>query len=223
MNLILKKSNSEPTANQDGRPYELLLDEYGLCFRCSNDGLFCPKRLVHRHPWCREWWKSRGASRHVFRSDDGDLDLKCPTEVAITDRREKEISDLGFLPLCHYKDKDYAVFFGAQTTQKPKLYNQADATANAAISARLPYMMATSRIAHYLKCIARDKIGSFMEREDAEQWLNRWIMDYVSPDPDVTEPNSLCARPRSPWRMFLENRGPTTRSPICGPGCSLKS
>jgi len=106
--------------------------------------------------------------------------LKCPTEVAITDRREKEISDLGFLPLCHYKEKDYAVFFGGQTTQKPKLYNQADATANAAISARLPYIMATSRIAHYLKCIARDKIGSFMERDDCEKWLNNWIRDYVT-------------------------------------------
>ena len=124
--------------------------------------------------------KVDGLPAHVFRSDDGDLDLKCPTEVAITDRREKEISDLGFLPLCHYKDKDYAVFFGGQTTQKPKLYNKADATANAAISARLPYIMATSRIAHYLKCIARDKIGSFLEREDAEKWLNNWIMDYVS-------------------------------------------
>lgn len=125
--------------------------------------------------------KVEGLHAHTFRSDDGDIDLKCPTEVAITDRREKEISDLGFLPLCHYKDKDYAVFFGGQTTQKPKLYNQADATANAAISARLPYMMATSRIAHYLKCIARDKIGSFLERDEAEQWLNRWIMDFVSP------------------------------------------
>ncbi len=124
--------------------------------------------------------KVEGLPAHVFRSDDGDLDLKCPTEVAITDRREKEISDLGFLPLCHYKEKDYAVFFGGQTTQKPKLYNQADATANAAISARLPYIMATSRIAHYLKCIARDKIGSFMERDDCEKWLNNWIRDYVT-------------------------------------------
>jgi type VI secretion system protein ImpC len=130
--------------------------------------------------------KVEGLPAHVFRSDDGDIDLKCPTEIAITDRREKELSDLGFLPLCHYKDKDFAVFFGGQTTQKPKLYNQSDATANAAISARLPYIMATSRIAHYLKCIARDKIGSFLERADAETWLNRWIMDYVTPDKNAS-------------------------------------
>src|SRR5690606_17943622 len=91
---------------------------------------------------------------HTFLSDDGDVDTKCPTEVGITDRREKELSDLGFLPLVHYTNADYAVFFGAQTVQKPKKYegrNGADATANAAISARLPYIMAVSRLSHYLK------------------------------------------------------------------------
>lgn len=117
---------------------------------------------------------------HVFQSDDGDLDAKCPTEIGITDRREKELSDLGFLPLCHYKNTDYSVFFGAQTTQKPKKYDRPEATANAAISARLPYMMATSRFAHYLKVMARDKIGSFMEASDTEKWLNRWIGNYVN-------------------------------------------
>ncbi len=117
---------------------------------------------------------------HVFHSDDGDLDAKCPTEIGITDRREKELSDLGFLPLCHYKNTDYSVFFGAQTTQKPKKYDRPEATANAAISARLPYIMATSRFAHYLKVMARDKIGSFMEASDCETWLNRWIQNYVN-------------------------------------------
>lgn len=128
--------------------------------------------------------KVEGLPAHVFQADDGDMDLKCPTEIAITDRREAEISNLGFLPLCHYKNTDYAVFFGAQTTQKAKKYDRPEATANAAISARLPYMMATSRFAHYLKVIARDKIGSFMEREDCEKWLQRWIMNYVSADPN---------------------------------------
>jgi type VI secretion system protein ImpC len=118
---------------------------------------------------------------HVFTSDDGDMDSKCPSEIAITDRREKELSDLGFLPLCHYRNTDYAVFFGSQTTQKPKKYDRPEATANAAISARLPYIMATSRFAHYLKVMARDKIGSFMEASDCEQWLNRWIQNYVNP------------------------------------------
>jgi type VI secretion system protein ImpC len=119
---------------------------------------------------------------HLFTSDDGDLDVKCPTEIAITDRREAELSKLGFLPLCHFKNTDYSVFFGAQSTQKAKKYDRPNATANAAISARLPYIMASSRFAHYLKAIARDKIGSFKEREDVEKWLNRWITNYVSAD-----------------------------------------
>jgi type VI secretion system protein ImpC len=125
-----------------------------------------------KYGWCTAIRGAEGGGKveglpvHVFRSDDGDLDAKCPTEIGITDRREAELSKLGFLPLCHYKNTDYSVFFGAQTTQKPKKYDKPDATANAAISARLPYMMATSRFAHYLKVMARDKIGSFMEAND---------------------------------------------------------
>jgi len=119
---------------------------------------------------------------YIFKADDGDMDLKCPTEIAITDRREKELSDLGFLPLCHFKNTDYSVFFGAQTVQKPKLYDRPEATANAGISARLPYIMATSRFSHFLKVIARDKIGSFMEASDCEAWLDRWIHNYVTSD-----------------------------------------
>lgn len=117
---------------------------------------------------------------HVFRSDDGDLDTQCPTEIGITDRREAELSNLGFLPLCHYKNEDYAVFFGAQSVQKPKKYDRPEATSNAEISARLPYIMASGRFAHYLKVMARDKIGSFMEAGDVERWLNRWISNYVN-------------------------------------------
>jgi type VI secretion system protein ImpC len=124
--------------------------------------------------------KVEGLPSFTFRSDDGDVDQKCPTEIGITDRREAELSKLGFLPLTHYKNTDYAVFFGAQTVQKPKKYDAPDATANAAISARLPYIMATSRFAHYLKILGRDKIGSFMEPSDCEAWLNRWIVQYVN-------------------------------------------
>ena len=131
--------------------------------------------------------KVEGLPAHIFTADDGDMDLKCPTEIAITDRREAELSKLGFLPLCHYKNTDYAVFFGAQTAQKPKKYDRPEATANAAISARLPYMMATARFAHYLKVIARDKIGSFMEVEDCQAWLDRWIHNYVSADPKPSQ------------------------------------
>lgn len=122
---------------------------------------------------------------HVFTSDDGDTDSKCPTEVGITDRREFELSNAGFLPLCHYKNTDYSVFFGAQTCQKPKKYDRPEATANAAISARLPYLMATGRFAHFLKVMARDKIGSFMEATDCEAWLNRWIGNYVNANPSA--------------------------------------
>jgi type VI secretion system protein ImpC len=131
--------------------------------------------------------KVEGLPAHVFTSDDGDTDMKCPTEIAITDRREAELSKLGFLPLCHYKNTDYSVFFGAQSAQKPKKYDDPDATANAAISSRLPYIMATSRFAHYLKVLARDKIGSFMEATDCETWLNRWIMNYVTADEKPSE------------------------------------
>ena len=122
---------------------------------------------------------------HTFTSDDGDIDTKCPTEIGITDRREFELSNQGFLPLCHYKNTDYAVFFGGQTVQKPKKYDRPEATANAAISARLPYIMASSRFAHYLKVMARDKIGSFMEARNVETWLNRWIQNYVNPNEDA--------------------------------------
>jgi type VI secretion system protein ImpC len=121
-----------------------------------------------------------GLPAHVFRSDDGDMDVKCPTEVGITDRREAELGNLGFLPLSHYKNTDYAVFFGAQSVQKAKRYDDPDATANAAISARLPYLMATSRFSHFLKVMARDKIGSSMEAADCEKWLNQWIANYVN-------------------------------------------
>jgi len=145
------------------------------------------------HGWCTA---IRGAENggkvdnlpmHIFTSDDGDLDVKCPTEIGITDRRDGELAKLGFLPLCHYKNTDYAVFFGAQTTNKPKLYDRPEATSNAAISARLPYIMASSRFAHYLKVMGRDKIGSFMEAKDCEAWLNRWITNYVNGNDDASQ------------------------------------
>ncbi len=133
--------------------------------------------------------KVEGLPAFIFTSDDGDKDLKCPTELGITDRREAELSKLGFLPLCHYKNTDYAVFFGGQTAQKPKKYDRPEATANAAISARLPYIMATSRFAHYLKVMARDWIGSFKEASDVENDLNRWIKNYVNANPVAGQEN----------------------------------
>ncbi|HSU54896.1 MAG TPA: type VI secretion system contractile sheath large subunit [Candidatus Dormibacteraeota bacterium] len=119
-----------------------------------------------------------GLPVHTFPTDDGGVDMKCPTEIAITDRREAELAKNGFMPLSHYKNTDYAVFMGAQSLQKPAVYDDADATANANLAARLPYLFATCRFAHYLKCMVRDKIGSFKEREDMEAWLNKWISQY---------------------------------------------
>ena len=120
-----------------------------------------------------------GLPAHTFKTDSGDIALKCPTETAITDRREKELSDLGFIALCHAKGTDFAAFFGGQTANKPKLYNTSDATANARVSGMLPYVLAASRFAHYLKVIMRDKIGSFMTRENVAAFLNTWISQYV--------------------------------------------
>ena len=128
-----------------------------------------------------------GLPVHNFYTDEGDVAMKCPTEVPITDRREKELADLGFVPLVHCKGTDYAAFFSVQTAQKPKLYDTDSANANARLSAQLPYMMAVSRFAHYLKAMMRDKIGSFMSRTDAEIFLNRWITKYVVPD-DTASP-----------------------------------
>src|SRR5271157_1959158 len=128
-----------------------------------------------------------GLATHNFRTDEGDVALKCPTEVAITDRREKELADQGFVPLVHCKGTDYAAFFSVQTANKPKVYDKAEANANARLSAQLPYMLAMSRFAHYLKAMMRDKIGSFMTRQDCEKFLNQWISNYVCADDNASQ------------------------------------
>ena len=120
-----------------------------------------------------------GLPAYTFKTTDGDIALKCPTEIAITDRREKELSTLGFLAICHSKGTDFAAFFGGQTTQRPKVYNTDEANANAALSARLPYLLCASRFAHYVKSIMRDKIGSFLTKDNVSLYLNNWIASYV--------------------------------------------
>jgi type VI secretion system protein ImpC len=136
-----------------------------------------------------------GLPTHTFPTDDGGVDMKCPTEIAISDRREGELSNLGLMPLVHRKNTDFAAFIGAQSLQKPAEYDDPDATANANLSARLPYLFATCRFAHYLKCIVRDKIGSFREREDMERWLSDWIMKYVDGDPDNSSEDTKARKP----------------------------
>jgi type VI secretion system protein ImpC len=123
-----------------------------------------------------------GLPTHTFSTDDGEVALKCPTEIAITDRREKELSDIGLIPLVHCKGTDYAAFFATQSVQKPKVYDSDAANANARLSAQLQYIMAVSRFAHYLKAMMRDKIGSFTSRKEIELFLNRWITGYVTED-----------------------------------------
>ena len=120
-----------------------------------------------------------GLPTHTFKTDDGEVALKCPTEVAITDRREKELADLGFIPLVHCKGTDYAAFFSTQTNQKAKKYDTDAANANARMSTQLQYILAVSRFAHYLKAIMRDKIGSFMTREECQAYMTRWVNNYV--------------------------------------------
>ena len=121
----------------------------------------------------------QGLPVHTFKTDEGDIALTCPTEIAITDRREKELADLGFVPLVHCKGTDYAAFFSTQTGNKPKKYDSDAANANARLSSQLQYILAVSRFAHYMKSIMRDKVGSFMTRKNAEEFLNRWIANYV--------------------------------------------
>lgn len=147
-------------------------------------------RAFSEYGWCTAIRGVEGGGKvddlpvHVFLSDDGDIDMTCPTEVGITDRREAELSKLGFLPFCHYKNESYSVFFGGQSANLPQKYDDPNASSNAEIAARIPCVFATSRIAHYLKVIARDKIGSFMERSDVESWLNKWILNYINANPD---------------------------------------
>ncbi len=128
-----------------------------------------------------------GLPTHTFPTDDGGVDMKCPTEIAITDRREAELAKNGLMPLSHWKNTDYAVFVGAQSLHSPAEFDDPDATANANLGARLPYLFATCRFAHYLKCIVRDKIGSFAERNEVETWLNNWITKYVTTDPTASD------------------------------------
>ncbi len=128
-----------------------------------------------------------GLPTHTFRTDEGDVALKCPTEIAITDRREKELADLGFVPLVHCKGRDYAAFFSVQSTNKPRKFDTDFANANARLSSQLQYLFATSRFAHYLKAMMRDKIGSFMSRQNCQDFLNRWIANYVLLDDDASQ------------------------------------
>ena len=145
------------------------------------------------HGWCAAIRGVEGGGMveglpvHTFKTNDGEVVFKCPTEIAITDRREKELSDLGFIPLVHCKNTDYAAFFGAQSTQKPKKYDSDTANANSSLSSQIQYIMAVSRIAHYLKAMMRDKVGSFASAGNVEAFLNEWLSQYVLLDDGASQ------------------------------------
>lgn len=167
-------------------------------------------RAFKTHGWCT---KIRGVEsggaveilpKFILPSDDGQLDLHCPTEIAISDRREHELSEAGFMPLVYRKNSDMAAFIGAKTLHKPAIYEDDDATANANLSSRLPYIFATCRFAHYLKCIVRDKIGSFKSRDDTQRWLNEWLMNYVDGDPSISSEATKSRRPLSAAEVVVD-------------------
>jgi type VI secretion system protein ImpC len=141
---------------------------------------------------------------HSFPSDDGGIDMKCPTEIAISDRREAELSKNGFLSMIHRKNSDFAAFISGQSLQKPQEYDDPDATANAALAARLPYLFACNRFAHYLKCIVRDKVGSFRSRDAMQNWLNEWILNYVDGDPMNSSEETKSKRPLAAAQVEVE-------------------
>jgi type VI secretion system protein ImpC len=168
-------------------------------------------RSFKQYGWCTmiRGVESGGTVEHLpthsFPTDDGGIDMKCPTEIAISDRRESEIAKVGMIPLVHRKNTNTATFIGAQSLQKPTEFQDADASANANLSARLPYLFASSRFAHYLKCIVRDKIGSFKERDEMQSWLNEWIMQYVDADPINSSQDTKARRPLAAAEVVIED------------------
>ncbi|MDB6050849.1 MAG: tssC [Pseudomonas sp.] len=145
-----------------------------------------------------------GLPVHTFPTDDGGVAMQCPTEIAISDRREAELAANGFMPLIHKKNTDFAAFLGAQSLHKPAEYDDPDATANANLAARLPYLFSTCRFAHYLKCIVRDKVGSFKGRDEMQRWLSDWITNYVDGDPANSSEATKAKKPLAAAEVVLE-------------------
>ncbi|MEY2686918.1 MAG: hypothetical protein RL375_1116 [Pseudomonadota bacterium] len=183
----------EDTAGADHNKYAWANSAYAMAVNIN--------RSFKEYGWCsrirgiESGGAVEGLPTHSFPTDDGGVDMKCPTEIAISDRREAELAKNGFMPLVHKKNSDFAAFIGAQSLQKPQEYDDPDASANANLAARLPYLFACSRFAHYLKCIVRDKVGSFKERDEIQRWLQDWIMNYVDGDPAHSSEETKARRP----------------------------
>jgi type VI secretion system protein ImpC len=192
----------EDTAGADTNKYSWANAAYAMAVNIN--------RSFKLYGWCsrirgiESGGSVEGLPTHAFPTDDGGVDMKCPTEIAISDRREAELAKNGFMPLIHKKNSDFAAFIGAQSLQKPGVYDDPDATANANLAARLPYLFATCRFAHYLKCIVRDKIGSFKERDDMQRWLQNWIRQYVDGDPKHSTESDKARKPLAAAEVVVE-------------------
>ncbi|MFC3653429.1 type VI secretion system contractile sheath large subunit [Dyella humi] len=192
----------EDTAGADSSKYTWQNAAYAMAVNIN--------RSFKEYGWCSRirGIESGGAVEglpvHTFPTDDGGVDMKCPTEIAITDRRSAELDKMGLMPLVHRKNSDMAAFISAQSLAKPEEYDDPDATANAALAARLPYMFACCRFAHYLKCIVRDKIGSFSSREQMESWLTNWISQYIDGDPLNSSEETKARKPLSAAEVVVE-------------------
>jgi type VI secretion system protein ImpC len=192
----------EDAAGPDSKKYTWANSAYAMAVNIN--------RSFKMYGWCsrirgiESGGAVEGLPTHTFPTDDGGLDIKCPTEIAISDRREAELAKNGFMPLVYKKNSDFAAFIGAQSLQKPAQYDDPDASANAALAARLPYLFATCRFAHYLKCIVRDKIGSFRESDDMQRWLQDWIMKYVDGDPAHSTEETKAKKPLAAAEVTVE-------------------
>lgn len=192
----------EDTAGADSEKYTWQNAAYAMAVNVN--------RSFKEYGWCSRirGVESGGAVQnlptHTFPTDDGGVDMKCPTEIAITDRRSAELDRMGLMPLVHRKNSDMAAFISAQSLNKPEEFDDPDATANAALAARLPYMFACSRFAHYLKCIVRDKIGSFSSRDQIQSWLQNWILNYVDGDPANSSEDAKARKPLAAAEVVVE-------------------
>ncbi len=192
----------EDTEGADSEKYSWVNAAYGMAVNIN--------RSFKNYGWCSRirGIESGGALEslpsHTFPTDDGGVDQKCPTEIAISDRREAELAKNGMMPLIHRKNSDLAAFIGAQSLHKPAEYDDPDASANANLAARLPYLFATCRFAHYLKCMVRDKVGSFKSRSDMEAWLQDWISKYVDLNSEISSEAEKARKPLAAAEVLVE-------------------
>ena len=192
----------EDTDGSDHAKYGWVNAAYGMAVNIN--------RSFKEYGWCSRirGVESGGAvanlPSHTFPTDDGGIDQKCPTEIAISDRREAELAKNGMMPLIHRKNTDVAAFIGAQSLHQPAEYDDPDASSNANLAARLPYLFATCRFAHYLKCMVRDKVGSFKSRNDMQAWLQDWINKYVDFNAEISSETEKARKPLAAAEVVVE-------------------